>query len=62
MVKQGGGGGGEPLSRAAYVPYNSNKLKDKQEMWATHTYALIEANIFMEANKENKDKIDIIRK
>ena len=28
-------------------------------MQATHTYTLIEAEIFMEAKKRNKEKIDI---
>ena len=38
-----------------------NKVKDKKEKQATHTYALIKAQIFMEATKWNKEKIDIIR-
>ena len=37
----------EPLSRAVYVPFYSNKVKDKQQMQATHSYALIEAKICM---------------
>ena len=37
------------------------KIKDKQEMQATHTYTLIEAKIFMEPKKLNQEKIDIIR-
>ena len=46
-----GKAGEEPFSRAVYVPFYSNKVKDKQEMQVTHTYALIEAKIFMEAKK-----------
>ena len=41
----------QPLSRAVYVPLYSHKVKDKQEMQATHTYPLIEAKIFMDAKK-----------
>ena len=36
---------------AAYVPFYSNKIKDKQEKEITHTYTLIEAKIFMGATK-----------
>ena len=41
----------EPLPRAVYVPFYSNKVKDKQEKQVTHTYKLIEAKGFMEATK-----------
>ena len=41
----------EPLSRAAYVPFYSSKVKDKQEKQVTHTYPLIKAKIFMKATK-----------
>ena len=41
----------EPLSRAVYVLFYSNKVKDKQEKQVTHTYALIEAKSFMKATK-----------
>ena len=50
----------EPLSRAAYVRFYSNKVKDNVEKQVTHTYPLIEARRFMEATKWNKEKIDII--
>ena len=53
--------GEEQVSRAVYVPFYSNKIKDKQEKQLTHTYRLIEAKIFMEATKWNKEKIGIIR-
>ena len=46
--------GKEPLSRAAYVPFYLNKVKDQQEMQATHTYNLIKGKIFMEAKKLKK--------
>ena len=41
----------EPLSRAVYVRFHLNKVKDKQEKQVTHTYNLIEAKGFMEATK-----------
>ena len=44
-----------------YVTFYSNKFKDKQEKQVTHTYNLIEAKIFKEATKGNKEKIDIVR-
>ena len=40
--------GKEPLSRAAvYVPFHSNKVKDKQKKQVNHTYDLIEAKVFL---------------
>ena len=42
-----------------YVTFYSNKFKDKQEKQVTHTYNLIEAKIFKEKTKGNKEKIDI---
>ena len=36
---------------AVYVPFYSNKIKDKQEKQVTHTYTLIEAKLFVEAAK-----------
>ena len=53
--------GEEHLSRAFSVPFYLHKVKDKQEKQVTHTYHLIEAKMFMEATKRNKEKIDIIR-
>ena len=53
--------GEKTLSGAVYVCIYSNKVKGKQEKQVTHTYALIEANIFMETTKWNKEKIDIFR-
>ena len=53
--------GEEPLSRAVYVPFYSNKVKDKQEKQVNHTYDLIEAKIFRAATKSNEEKIDIFR-
>ena len=41
----------EPLSRAVYVRFFANKVKDKQEKQVTHTYNLIEAKRFMETTK-----------
>ena len=41
----------EPLSRAVYVHFYSNKIKDRKEKQVTHTYNLIEGKIFMEATK-----------
>ena len=35
----------------AYVPFYSNKVKDKQEQKVTYTYHLFEATNFMEATK-----------
>ena len=46
-----GKAGEEPLSWANYFPFYLRKVKDKQEKKVTHTYALIEAKIFMEATK-----------
>ena len=43
------------------VTFYSNKFKDKQEKQVTHTYNLIEAKIFKEATKGNKEKIDSVR-
>ena len=51
----------EPLYRAVYVPFYSNKVKDNQENQVTHTYPLIKAKRFMEATKWVKEEIDIIR-
>ena len=56
-----GKAGKEPLSRAAYVPFYLNKVKEKQGKQVTHTYNLIEAKNSMKARKWNKEKIDIIR-
>ena len=61
LLERYGKAAGEPLSRAVYVRFYSNKVKDKQEEQVTHTYNLIEAKRFMEATKSNKEKIDIIR-
>ena len=44
------------LSKASNI-----KVNDKQEKQVTHTYALIEAKIFMKATNWSKEKIDIIR-
>ena len=44
-----------------YVTFYSKKGKDKQEKQVTHTYSLIEAKIFKEATKRNKEKINIIK-
>ena len=43
--------GESALSRAVYVSFYLNKIKDKQENQVAHTYKLIEAKIFMEATK-----------
>ena len=56
-----GKAGEKTLSGAVYVCFYSNKVKGKQEKQVTHTYSLIEAKIFMETTKLNKEKIDIIR-
>ena len=56
-----GKAGEKTLSGAVYFCFYSNKLKGKQEKQVTHTYPLIEAKIFMETTKWNKEKIDIIR-
>ena len=53
--------GEKTLSGAVYVCFYSNKVKGKQEKQVTHTYPLIEAKIFMETTKWNKEKIDNIR-
>ena len=37
--------------RDVYVPFYSNKVKDKEEKQVTHTYPLIKAKGFMEATK-----------
>ena len=50
-----------PYLRLFYVTFYSNKFKDKQEKQVTHTYNLIDAKIFEEATKGNKEKIDIVR-
>ena len=39
----------EPLHRAVYVRFYTNKVKHKQEKEVTHTYNLIEVKGFMEA-------------
>ena len=39
--------GEEHLSRAFYVPFYSNKAKDKQEKQVPHTYDLIQARNFV---------------
>ena len=36
---------------AVYVPFYSNKVKDKQAEQVNHTYNLIETKIFMTATK-----------
>ena len=41
----------EPLSKAVYVRFYANKVKDKQEKQVTHTYPLIDTKRFMEATK-----------
>ena len=46
-----GKAGEERLGRAVYVAFYSNKVKDKREMQATHTYTLILAKMFMTATK-----------
>ena len=46
-----GKAGESALSRAVYDSFYLNKIKDKQENQAAHTYKLIEAKIFMEATK-----------
>ena len=46
-----GKAGESALSRAVYVSFYLNKIKDKQENQVAHSYALIEAKIFMEATK-----------
>ena len=56
-----GKAGEKTLTGAVYVCFYSNKVKGKQEKQVTHTYPLIEAKIFMETTKLNKEKIDIIR-
>ena len=56
-----GKAGEKTLSGAVYVCFYSNKVKGKQKKQVTHTYPLIEAKIFMETTKWNKEKIDIIR-
>ena len=44
----------QPLSRAVYVRFYSNKVKDKQKNQVKHTYALIEAKFFRERQNETK--------
>ena len=56
-----GKAGEEPLYSAVYVPFYSNKVKDKHEKQVNHTYTLIEAKIFMTATKSIEEKKDIIR-
>ena len=46
-----GKAGKEPLSRAVYVPFYLNKVKDKEEKQVSHTYQLIKAKIFRTATK-----------
>ena len=41
----------KPFSRPVYVPFYSNKVKDRQEKQVMHTYPLIKAKSFMEAKK-----------
>ena len=55
-----GKAGESALSRAVYVSFYLNKIKDKQENQVAHTYKLIEAKFFMKATKRNKQNIDII--
>ena len=43
-----------------YVTFYSNKVKAEQKKQVTHTYTLIEAKVFMQATKGNREKIDII--
>ena len=56
-----GKAGEKTLTGAVYVCFYWNKVKGKQEKQVTDTYNLIEAKIFMEMTKSNKEKIDIIR-
>ena len=56
-----GKAGEKTLSGAVYVCFYSSKVKSKQEKQVTHTYPLIEAKIFMETTKWNKEMIGIIR-
>ena len=56
-----GKAGEEPLSRAVYVPFYSNKVKGKQEKQVKYTYELIDAKIFMTVTKWNEEKVDIVR-
>ena len=56
-----GKAGEKTLSKAVYVYFYSNKVKDNQEKQVRHTYPLIEVKIFMETTKWNKEKLDIIR-
>ena len=56
-----GKAGEKTLTGAVYVCFYSNKVKGKQERQVTHTYNLIQAKMFMETTKWNKEKIDIIR-
>ena len=46
-----GKAGESALSRAVYVSFYLNKIKNKQQNQVAHTYKLIEAKIFMEATK-----------
>ena len=46
-----GKAGESGLSRAVYVSFYLNKIKDKKESQVAHTYELIEAKFFMEATK-----------
>ena len=52
-----GKAGNEPLSRAAvYVPFYSNKVKDKPKKQVNHTYKLIEAKVFYDNDKMKRRK------
>ena len=41
----------EPLSKAVYVRFYANEVKDKQERQLTHTYNLIGTKSFIDATK-----------
>ena len=46
----------EPLYRAVYDSFYSNKVKDKKERKATHTYNLNEAKILWKRQNEAKKR------
>ena len=50
-----------PYLGLAYVTFYWNKVKAKQKKQVTPTYTLIEAEVYMEATKWKKEKIDIIK-
>ena len=56
-----GKAGEKTLTGAVYIWFYSNKVKGKQEKQVTYTYNLIQAKIFMETTKWNKEKLDIVR-